>query len=59
VIQVPLVSVRDEQQTVGFGVFGHEFIERQIRRDRALRGTLGASGVATDDGEVSAGLLRV
>jgi hypothetical protein len=30
VIQVPLVSVGDEQQTVRFGIFGHEFIERQI-----------------------------
>lgn len=28
-------------------------------RRRALRGTLGGSGVATDDGEVSVGLLRV
>jgi len=51
VIQVLLVSVRDEQQTVGFGVFGHEFIEWQIARPSASRHLGGHWLVAMDDCE--------
>jgi hypothetical protein len=50
VIQVPLVSVGDEQQTVGFGIFGHEFIEWQIGETERFA-AFWASAVATDDCE--------
>ncbi len=50
-IQVPLVSVRGEQQTVGFGVFGHEFIEWQIGQTERFAALEGHWLVATDDCE--------
>jgi hypothetical protein len=51
VIQVPLVSVQGEQQPAGFGVFGHEFIERQIDKPKRFVGILGASVAGRDDCE--------
>ena len=36
----PIVSVRGEQQAVGFGVLGHEFIERQVGECERLVGIL-------------------
>jgi hypothetical protein len=59
VIQVPLVSVGDEQQTVGFGIFGHEFIERQIGETEGFATPWGKWCGDGRLGRVSAGLLRV
>ena len=63
-IQVPLVLVQGEQQPVGFGVFGHEFIERQIGKPKrfvaswgqVLPGRMIAKGVCGSTASVATAL---
>ena len=42
----PIISVRGEQQAVGFGVLGHKFIERQVgERDRLVGILIGSTNI--------------
>lgn len=52
-------SVLAYQEVRVLGAGERESLAGGFLRHRALRGILGASDVATDDGEMSMGLLRV
>ena len=57
--KAPRAPRRRARPPIDFGVLGQNFVERQIGTSPSASRYFGASGVVTDDCEVSVGLLRV